>query len=166
LLKILLPDPSYLVHFNRMLIRMRGLLFIGLLVSFRVNAQTAKTDVPSSIRVRFMEEFISAKNISWQQVKNEEFTVSFYHQGQNKKAFFSTRDTTMTLEITLLSLTQIPDEVSKSIASKYRHYYSESITKILDSRGEVFRVILHKDDARWQVIFQNDGKRLSRIRIF
>jgi hypothetical protein len=144
---------------------MKHLLIIATLLSCRAVAQTsANAEIPNTIKLRFMDEFISAKDVSWKPVRKDQFAATFYHQGQNKKAFYNLADTIVILETTLLSPTQLPPAILKLLTTKYRHYQLESMTQIEGEGDEKFRLMLTKNEKRYEMMLSNTGRIIQRSR--
>lgn len=121
--------------------------------------------VPHALKVRFMEDFTSAKQITWNHTEGTVYSVSFYYQSHFKNAQYSLTDTIPVVETVLTSVNQLPVSVSSSVKSRYKKFLIEAITKIEKGTGQRFQLLLWKDEKHFLITYEESGKQVSKVRV-
>jgi hypothetical protein len=134
--------------------RMYLVVFIVLLV----RPLAAQVDVPTSIKIRFNEDYISATHLDWKQERDNEYTVSFFHQSHYKKATYAADGELISVETVLTSLAQVPDDVERVIRKQYKFYSIDKIWKSEKTGETIFNFLVRKDERMYELKLLASGK--------
>jgi hypothetical protein len=123
-----------------------------------VLAQLKRTDVPLKVRIQFMEDYVSARNATWQLNPDNNYEVTFFHQSQNKSATYSSDGIMLVTKTKLTSLYQLPENIARSTKSKFKKYFIEDISKIESRQQITYEVIGRNERNAYNLIFEPSGK--------
>lgn len=142
----------------------RGTLLLILFFNSAAVAGQGENEIPSVVKQQFLEDFVSAAQVSWQKIENDGFRVNFFHQSHYKFAWYSAEGLRIRTETVLFSLHQVPASVSHSIKRKFRKYVvDESVLREDTFSGEKFyRFTVRRDERVLTVFLDADGRTARR----
>jgi hypothetical protein len=123
-----------------------------------------EVDVPYKVKIQFTEDFISASTVKWDKGEQEQFTVIFFHQSQNKKATYSKEGILLALKTQLTSLVQVPQPVASRILKQYRSYSVDRIWQSEIADSTTFHFLIRKDKKNFVLTFLPSGKLEHKIK--
>jgi hypothetical protein len=114
--------------------------------------------VPWNVKIQFMEDYISAGNVKWQQYPDNNYKVIFFHQSQNKAATYSSEGLKLAAKTKLTSLFQLPENIVRSTKRRFKKYIIEDISKIESPQQITYEIIARKERSTYNLIFEPSGK--------
>src|SRR5687767_10199625 len=107
-------------------------------------AQSPAGDIPWQIKIRFMEDYISASSVSWKKDTGDKYVADFYHHSHYKIAKYSNGGSRLVTEIKLASMSQVPVAVVKSLSTHFKNFIIDERVKVETSQSVSFRFVVRK----------------------
>jgi hypothetical protein len=143
---------------------MKGYTIIVMLILPLAALAQIEIEVPSNVKIQFMEDYVSATSATWQRDADNNYNVSFFHQSQNKTATYSVKGVKLIIKTRLTSLYQVPENIAHSTKIRLKNFTIEEISKVESAQQISYEITARKERNTYNLVFDPSGKfRKKRI---